>query len=174
MDDPALNQSNNPQMPNVQSTADDLAQLTKDPLPSFADEIKTFDETHPQSGKFKEQLEALGGMGSERSSHQETPVSTIEEIPVNPEIEPSHEIASYVEKIEHEAELGQAVTDDYTQQVLLKSSVNQNPVVTLPLSEDQIQKGLHHQVWEAIRWLAVWCVRQAKLLHGRVKYKGTQ
>lgn len=86
----------------------------------------------------------------------------VEEIHVTPEIE--KKIEGYVEKIEKEAELQKPVTDDYTQQVLINSSAPQNPKITLPLTDDQIQQGLHHKVWEAIRWLAEWCVRQMKML----------
>ena len=154
MDDSAQAQATNP---NPQNPADDLAQLTKDPLPTFADEVQTF-----ESGHNKEQ---------EPASHHVETVVPVEEIPSTPEIEPHHEIAGYMEKIEKEAELTQNVTDDYTQQVLLSSSANQNPTIILPLTEDQVKQGLHHKVWEAITWLAVWCFRQVKLLPGRVKYK---
>jgi len=67
-------------------------------------------------------------------------------------------------KVEKEAELGQAGTDDYVGQVLMGSANPQNPKVTIPLTDDQITQGLHHKVWEAIRWLAVWCIRQMKKL----------
>jgi len=134
------------------------------PEPTLTDEIKTFEAS---AGRTKEQEPVTF---SEKAASVE-PVVKIEEIPTSPEIEPQHEISGYMEKIEKETELAKPVTDDYTQQVLLKSSVNQNPIVTLPLTEGQVEMGLHRQVWEAIRWLAVWCVRQAKVLHGRVKYK---
>lgn len=165
MDDPAQTP-----VPQPVNPGDDLAQLTKDPLPTFADEVTKFDQEHPQ-GKFKEQLEALGRNTVEKSTASEKPVTDIEVIPHTPEIDPAKEIASYVEKIEKEGELTQNITDDYTQQVLLKSSANQNPTITLPLTEEQVKQGLHHKVWEAVRWLAVWCIRQAQLLPGRVKYK---
>ena len=160
MDDAARAQAMNP--------ADDLAQLTKDPLPTFTDEVLQF-----EGGKFKEQMEALAGKinSLERSAPVDVKVNEIQEVPTNPELEEAKEIAGYVEAIEKEAELTTPVTDDYTNQVLLKSANPQDVVVTLPLTADQIQQGLHHKVWEAITWLAVWCFRQVKLLHGRVKYK---
>lgn len=157
MDDPAQVQATNPNPQAPINPGDDLAQLTKDPLPTFTQEVQQF-----ESGHGKEQ---------EPPAHLIEVSEVVKEIPTTPEIEPQEEVSSYIEKIEKEAELQNPVTDDYTQQVLLKSSANQNPVVTLPLTEDQVKQGLHHQLWEAITWLARWCVRQAKLLPGRVKYK---
>lgn len=151
MDDAAQNPTPPPVNP-----GDDLAQLTKDSLPTFADEVKTF-ESHS-----KEQ---------EPPAHPVEVSEVVKEIPITLEIEPQEEVSSYIKTIEKEAELTNPVTDDYTQQVLLKSSANQNPVVTLPLTEEQVKLGLHHKVWEGITWLALWCVRQVKLLPGRVKYK---
>lgn len=43
--------------------------------------------------------------------------------------------------------------------------------VNLPLTDDQIAKGLHAHIWQSVRWLAVWCVRQLKKLHIIVKEK---
>lgn len=41
--------------------------------------------------------------------------------------------------------------------------------VVLPLSDDQVIRGLHMQVYSAIRWLAEWCVRQLKKTHIAIK-----
>ena len=91
------------------------------------------------------------------------------EIPSEPELEKSTE--GYIEKTEKAGETKQVIVDDYTQAILLKPLKNQNAKVTLPLTEDQIQKGLHHQVWESIRWLAVWCMRQVEILKDRVVFR---
>jgi hypothetical protein len=185
---PAGDQLNNPSMPNAQSAADDLAQLTKDPVPSFADEIRQFDQEHPEvvtqdssdyqhmynsGGKFKEQLEAIAQnvKNLERSSAPERAPSQMTEISQHIEDRDLQEIEGYVEKIDKEMELSSPVTDDYTQQVLLKSANPQDVAITLPLTEEQIQQGLHHKVWEAFTWLANWCLRQIKVRPGRVKYK---
>ena len=60
------------------------------------------------------------------------------------------------------------MTDDYIQQMHLQTSGGQAKPATLPLNQEQIEQGLHHKVWEGIRWMAEWCVRQIKLLHGKV------
>ena len=92
----------------------------------------------------------------------------ITEIPTHVEIEKSPEIAGYIERVEKLAELKTPVMDDSTGQPLVQAADPVDPVVTLPLTDDQIVKGLHHHVWEAIRWLAIWCVRQAKILHKHI------
>lgn len=92
------------------------------------------------------------------------------EIPAVPEVEKKLEEEGYIEKVEKEAELAKPVVDDYTQQVLM-APPRQKATPTLPLTEEEVKEGLHHHVWEAIRWLAEWCVRQIKLLHGMVRYK---
>jgi len=88
-----------------------------------------------------------------------------------PEVEKKPEVAGYIEKVEKDMEVAAPVMDDYTQQVLMSPAAPQNPTVTLPLTDDQVQLGLHQQVWASIRWLAEWCVRQIKMLGGRVRYK---
>lgn len=93
------------------------------------------------------------------------------EVPTSPETE-KPELAGYVENVEKQVELPHPVVDDYTGQVLLSSANPKSAVVTLPMTEQQVTEGLHHQVWESARWLAEWCVRQIKLLHGKVKYRG--
>lgn len=39
------------------------------------------------------------------------------------------------------------------------------PTVKLPLSDDQIAKGLHESVASSVRWLAQWCMRRLKQVH---------
>lgn len=130
---------------------------------------------YQQGGKFKQQLDeivniARGGVEREpESTTIEKPVEVLEEIPTEPELEKKPELAGYMEKVEKAAEVATPVVDDYTQQVLIQSANPQKPKVTIPLSEEQIKEGLHHKVWESIRWLAEWCYRQLKLLHGAFK-----
>ena len=132
---------------------------------------------YSMGGKFKQQLDeiasiARGGVEREPEMVQlEKAVEMVEEIPVAPEVEKKPEIAGYIEKVEKEAELAPTVVDDYTQQILMTAPSSQAPQVTLPLTEEEITQGLHHKVWESVRWLAEWCVRQVKKLHGAVKYR---
>lgn len=46
---------------------------------------------------------------------------------------------------------------------------SQTVVITLPLTDDQIVVGLHRQIYNSLRWLAEWCVRQLKMAHVQLK-----
>ena len=138
-----------------------------------------YQQMYKSGGRFKEQLEALAGtfagkrsgIESEPIPRAERPVETVEEIPTSPEVEKRPELSGYIEKVEREAETLKPVTDDYTQQILLKSSDPTDVKVKLPLTAEEVQTGLHHKVWESIRWLAEWCMRQVKMLGSRAEYK---
>lgn len=43
------------------------------------------------------------------------------------------------------------------------------PVITLPISDDQIVKGLKQSVLSSWRWMAEWCVRRLKQVHMGLK-----
>lgn len=71
--------------------------------------------------------------------------------------------SGHIERVETAAELKTPVMGGFGQPPLVQSVAPQSPKVKLPLTDDQIKKGLHHHVWEAIRWLAEWCLRQLKI-----------
>ncbi len=123
---------------------------------------KDYQQAYNAGGRFKEQLEAIAGGFS--GGPKETEAMRVEEVPENMEEEKLKEAEGYIEKVEKEAELAAPVVDDYTKQVLVGAAAPQKPKVTLPLTDDQIKKGLHHKIWEGIRWLAEWCVRQLKVI----------
>ncbi len=43
------------------------------------------------------------------------------------------------------------------------------PQVTLPISDQQIEAGLHAQIISSLRWLALWCIRKLKIAHIKLK-----
>ena len=176
--------------------AQDLEELTKEPTESFEKIAEDFEAgqadyqaMYNAGGDFKKGLdeiaEALEGLapqdstvrgkgGVEMEPHSAEAsrgklVEEVTEIPTEPEIE--KKVEGYIEKVEKAGERQQVIVDDYTQAILLKPTDDKKVKVTLPLTEDQIQKGLHQQVWDSIRWLAVWCIRQIKMLKDRVVYK---
>lgn len=145
-------------------TLTEMDDLTKNPTPTLTDDVEEFEEkqndfqaAYNAGGHFKEQLESIaaGFKGAEVQRSKEKPVEQMVEIPSSPEVTP--EVEGYMEKIEKE---------DY-QQILMGSTSPQQPQVKIPLTNDQIQAGLHHKVWEAIRWLAEWCLRQLKILNSK-------
>lgn len=48
-------------------------------------------------------------------------------------------------------------------------SSSQVSTVVLPLSDDQVLKGLHAPIISAFRWLSIWCMRQLKKAHLVIK-----
>lgn len=154
--------------PNTQA-ADDLAQLTKNPTPTLADDVEEFEEkqndfqsSYNAGGHFKEQLESIAQSWDLKDEVQSSPeiLESVQEIPTEPEIE--SEMEGYLEKIEKETQLQQGTTDGYTN--VLMTPAPQNPQVQLLLTPSQIKWGMQRQVWEAVRWLAVWCLRQMKMV----------
>jgi hypothetical protein len=124
-----------------------------------------------QGGKFKEQLESISTDQSEPAGGGERQVESMEQIPTRVEVEKHPELKGFMEEVETGTDLVGGVTDDYTTRVLMGTNNKKTEKIVLPLSERQIQEGLHHKVWEGVRWLAEWCVRQIKMLHGKVIYK---
>ncbi|OGG24186.1 hypothetical protein A3A79_03270 [Candidatus Gottesmanbacteria bacterium RIFCSPLOWO2_01_FULL_43_11b] len=49
------------------------------------------------------------------------------------------------------------------------TAVQQPASVTLPLSDDQIAKGLHQSITSSWRWLAEWCMRKLKQIKKIIK-----
>jgi len=88
------------------------------------------------------------------------------------DIEP--EVEGWLEKLEKEdAQLQQPVTDDKTGQVVLDDLQKKKDKfkVILPLTKDEVEKGLHYKVVDSIRWLAEWCIRMIKIFGKKVVYR---
>lgn len=92
----------------------------------------------------------------------------IVERPVTPEVPPE------IEKVEAvagaEISLPQPVTDD-TGAVIVDTPAPQQVSVTLPLTEEEIEKGLAYKITFSIRWLAEWCRRLLKIMGGKFIYR---
>lgn len=161
--------------PKIAAAIKDLDELTKKPTEKMADVVEEVEEEQEDfqamynaGGHFKEQMEAIvkgwGTRESETVMTKEKKVSEVGEIPENVEVEKHKELEGYVEKVERDPERAKAAVADYVKQVGMGAGGPTNPKITIPLTDDQIKLGLHHKVWEAIRWLAEWCVRRMKML----------
>ena len=135
-----------------------------------------FQKMYTNKGKFKNQLDEIviamqksGGVEREPTAANalEGKTEMVSEVITTPELEKKPELSGYIEKVEKMTELTNPVMDDYTNQILLGSANPQNVKIKLPLAESQIEEGLHHKAWEAIRWLAEWCLRQLKIIKSR-------
>lgn len=93
------------------------------------------------------------------------------ERPVTPEIPPEIE---HVEAVSGaEISLPQPVTDDQGQ-VILDNVAPRKVVIKLPLTEEEMRRGLHYKIVDSFRWLAEWCLRLVKIVQGKFIYQGTK
>ncbi len=83
------------------------------------------------------------------------------------------EVEGWLEKLEkEETKLNQPVTNQTTGQVVLDDAQKQTGFkVVLPLTKDEVEKGLRHQVVDSLRWLAEWCLRLIKMFGNKVAYR---
>ncbi len=115
----------------------------------------------PQVPLPKEQKDLVSRLFPEK--HPVVERATTPEVP--PEIEHAEAIPGA------EIQLPQPVTDDTTGQVLVTSPTAIQPKIVLPLTEEEIERGLHLKVIHSFRWLAEWCRRLIKVFHGQVVYR---
>jgi hypothetical protein len=108
------------------------------------------------------------------------------ERPLTPEVVTAPiEQVGYVEKVEKQVETQQAANTQPQQPVVKKNSTSDDmgkivsaqfaaqqtkPNITLPMDQEEISEGLHHRVWEGVRWASEWCVMMIKKYPGRVFY----
>jgi len=87
---------------------------------------------------------------------------TIPEIP--PEVEHVEAIAGA------EITLPQPITDTGGA-VILDNAAPQQVMITLPLTEEEMQQALHLKIIYSLRWLAEWMKRLLKIFGGKFLYK---
>lgn len=87
---------------------------------------------------------------------------------IEKQTEISGDVAKYVQPT-GQVTLPKPITDDYGQ-VVMDSARKEDAPINLPLTEEQLQKGLHHKVFDSVRWLAETCVYLIKKYPGRVFY----
>lgn len=124
----------------------------------------------PGDNDQNKQTPITAGVGKEKEGKQE--VTPITEYTRQVDLEP--EVEGWLEKVEKEdSQLQQPVTDDKTGQVILDDSQQQQPgfKVVLPMTQDEVNKGLHHKVLDSVRWLAEWCIRMVKMFGNKVAYR---
>jgi len=77
-----------------------------------------------------------------------------------------------LEKLEKEQYiLKKPILDDETGQVLVTTPSAQQPVIVLPLTEEEFQNALTVKIENSIRWLAEWSRRLMKILGSKVGFR---
>ncbi len=108
----------------------------------------------------KERVDA--GVGQE--------VTPITEFTRSVDLEP--EVEGWLEKLEKEqTQLPQPVVDEKGQVILDDAQKQAGFKVVLPLTKDEVEKGLHLKVIDSLRWLAEWCLRLIKMFGNKVAYR---
>jgi hypothetical protein len=143
-----------------------MADLPNDPTLPAATSGLNDDQKQPLNSGIsvpagKERIDAGG-------TQEVTPVTEFtKQVDIEPEVE------GWLEKLEKEnAQLQQPVVNQQTGQVVLDNS--QLPTsfkVVLPLTKDEVEKGLHLKVVDSLRWLAEWCTRLVKMFGSKVAYR---
>lgn len=97
---------------------------------------------------------------------QPRPVETAQakvEIPKQVEAQP--EVESWMQKIERRfARVPNQTATPTDDAVVVQQPQSQQPPVTLPINQSQMQAGQKAPVEEGITWLVAWVVRQIKML----------
>jgi hypothetical protein len=97
--------------------------------------------------------------------------SYLEEVGKLPELEPELEKAG-VQQISGEVQIPPAVSQMGVSQAGPTAPVSGQVTVNLPITDDQVFKGLHADVFDAFRWLAEWSMRRLRMAHLALKKVG--
>ena len=126
------------------------------------DQTKKKTQDPQVGGKAKERLDGGG-------KQESTPITEYtRQVDIEPEVE------SWLEKLEKEdTTIQQPVIDDQTGQKVLEDKDKQRGdfKVVLPLTKDEVNKGIQHKVMDSVRWLAEWCLRMIKMFGNKVAYR---
>lgn len=113
-------------------------------------------------------------------------VREVEPRSISVDAEAVKEVENYVERVEKQMETKKPVSplkpsstqtaspqvQDDTGNLIMQAAQQQTKVnIVLPLDETEVREGLHHKLWDAVRWLSEWCVMMIKKYPGRVFYK---
>jgi len=128
----------------------------------------------PVDDKKKKEDKVVGGgsVGAKERGGGRQEKTPITEYTRKVDIEP--EVEGWLEKLEKEqTQLQQPAVDDTTGQKILEDVDKEKSKfkVILPLTKDEVEKGLHHKVLDSVRWLAEWCIRMIKIFGNKVVYR---
>jgi hypothetical protein len=96
-------------------------------------------------------------------------------VEISPPKEVGPEVKDWLTRLEtgEEIQLPQAVTDDQGQPLVSPAQPAQ-VAVSLPLTDEEMNRALHLKIVYAARWLAEWMKRLVKIVGGKFTYKGSK
>lgn len=157
-------------------------------MPLYYEDQSVVDKKNPEMDEWEEQspIDPLNmnvnnndqAGGWHKEAEPITSLDSIQMMEVDKAGEFEPEVESWLEKLEKAEDVGldKPVKGD-DGQVLVANATNTNglvdddEVVVLPLSFDEVERGMHMKVYESARWLAEWCVRVVKIFGNKVRYK---
>ena len=78
-------------------------------------------------------------------------------------LEIAEKLKPYIQKVDEEPQVPNDLQSHIHSSAQAATQVlQQGPTIVLPLTEEEIKKGLHAQIWDSILWLATWCKKIAK------------
>lgn len=106
----------------------------------------------------------IGSPQKEKELPEPAEEKLLEEAEARAEI--AEHLKPYIQKVDEEPQIPDDVAQHLQSHSLAASQVlQQGPTIQLPLTEAEIERGLHHKVWDSILWLATWCVKIGKEAH---------
>lgn len=120
-------------------------------------------------------LAGAGGVAGE--SKEREPIAPSESVPLvelreQMELEP--EVEGWLEHLEHsgQVQMPKVVMDEESRALLEEAEVEiVDDAIVLPMTHDEVEKGLHHKVVDSVRWLAEWCMRVVKMFGKQVRFR---
>lgn len=88
---------------------------------------------------------------------------------IKSEFEESKETGEFIKNAANEdkIKMPKVIKDDYGD-IILKASNAPKPNITLPVTEEELEKAFKKRVSDSIRWLAEWCKRNILMIPKRV------
>jgi len=128
----------------------------------------------PQTQQQDDQIAASAGMMKEveRQLIAKTE-SYLEEAGKVPELEPEM-VDAGVHQVSGEVSIPPSVSQMGVTHSGPTASVSSHVSVKLPITDDQIMKGLHANVFDAFRWISEWCLRRLKIANFALKKVGSK
>jgi hypothetical protein len=122
----------------------------------------------PQQGStHKENLAVNQALAVESAT---APVVEFEVAPEKPEISP--EVSSFLEHVEnHQEQLPQEIVIADAQQMVMPPKPIAQPVIVLPMTQEEEKAGEGKSVTWSVRWLVEWSRKIMKIFSGKVIYR---
>ena len=144
---------------------------TMDTLPDPASAAGTNNPTNPTNNPIVQSGTGVGSVGKEVEGGVGLGEPGLRDVS-GQEVEISKEVASAGVKVHPTTvTIPQPVQQLGVKPAGTHVSAQQTTTVALPLTDDQIATGLKQSITSSIRWLAEFCVRRIKQLHGKLIIK---